>query len=75
MKISCEENTGTGYPALSYGKFCNCTKPAARLELGLRALDRAFIGTNSCNLGKLLPFGKYSVVTSSGGNQHLQKTC
>lgn len=62
MKRSCKENTGTGYTAFSYSKFCNCAKSAARLELGIKAVDRAFIGTNSCNLGELLHFGKYSNV-------------
>lgn len=62
MKRSCEENTGTGYPALFYCKFCNSAKSAATLELGIKAIERAFIGTNSCNLGDVLPFGKYSTV-------------
>lgn len=38
MKSSYKENTGSGCPALSYSKFCNCAKSAARLELGIKAM-------------------------------------
>lgn len=44
MKISHGENTGTGNSAHSYSKFCIRAKSAARLKLGVKALNRAFAG-------------------------------
>lgn len=74
MKISYQENTGTRNPAHSYSKFCIRAKPTARLKLGVKALNRAFAGNNSCNLGEFFPFGVCTAITSNNSNQHLQKT-
>lgn len=74
LKTLYGENSGTGSSALSYRTFCIHDKSAARLKLEVKALNMAFAGNHSYNLGEFLPFGVYSAITSSNGNQHLQET-